>query len=155
MTISTTTGSGTVDGNFAVVINLDNPTDAPEFVAMTGTFKGSMQVVVDTTAKPPRTLPLINSSDGASIATPTDVLGFPIAGRRPGSGLARLKHKLDPAPLHRRFRLTLHGGPARLASAGVTRTSDAFYLGDHGQLIRVQPDERSLGFPTVRVEIDF
>ena len=32
---------------------------------------------------------------------------------------------------------------------------DAFYLGDHGQLIRVLPDERSLGFPTVRVEIDF
>ena len=32
---------------------------------------------------------------------------------------------------------------------------EAFYLGDHGQLIRVLPDERSLGFPTVRVEIDF
>jgi hypothetical protein len=34
-------------------------------------------------------------------------------------------------------------------------SKEAFYLGDHGQLIKVQPDERSLGFPTVRVEIDF
>ncbi len=118
--IETATGSGSVDGTFAVVINLDNTTDAPEFVAMTGTFKGSMQVVIDTTAKPPRTLPLINLNDGTF--TPTDVLGFPISAR---SRATLLGISLDPVrqvrpgALHRRVPSALHGGQARLASPGV------------------------------------
>ena len=158
--IETATGSGSVDGTFAVVINLDNTTDAPEFVAMTGTFKGSMQVVIDTNAKPPRTLPLINLNDGTF--TPTDVLGFPITcppgpGPEPCTDIRALG--LDPArfgaaPFTGVFRLPFtvdqHGWRHRAFS-----NREAFYLGDHGQLIRVQPDERSLGFPTVRVEIDF
>ncbi len=32
---------------------------------------------------------------------------------------------------------------------------DTFYLGDDGQLIRVQPFERVLGFPPVRLELKF
>src|SRR5262245_28373709 len=75
--VDTTTGSGTVDGTFAVVVNLDNTTDAAEFVVMTGTFNGLMQVVVDTSVNPPRQLPLINLNDGTF--TPTDVLGVPVA----------------------------------------------------------------------------
>jgi hypothetical protein len=147
--IETATGSGSVDGTFAVVINLDNTTDAPEFVAMTGTFKGSMQVVIDTKAKPPRTLPLINLNDGTF--TPTDVLGFPIS----AVGMVGLDPAMfGPAPFTGVFRLpfTVDMGGWRHRPFS---NRDAFYLGDHGQLIKVEPDERSLGFPTVRVEIDF
>lgn len=148
--IKTETGSGTVDGTFAVVINLDNTTDSPEFVAMTGTFTGLLQVVVDMSANPPRTLPLINLTNG--IFEPTDVLGIPIPfikdafnldpanfGKAPFTGVFRLPFTVDK-------RGSRHRAHSR---------KDAFYLGDHGQLIKVQPDERSLGFPTVRVEIDF
>jgi hypothetical protein len=158
--IDTETGSGSVDGTFAVVINLDNTTDAPEFVAMTGTFKGDMQVVVDLSAKPPRTLPLINLNNGNF--QPADVLGFPITcppvpGPKPCTDISALG--LDPAkfgaaPFTGVFRLPFtvdkRGWRHRAHSS-----KDAFYLGDQGQLIKVQPDERSLGFPTVRVEIDF
>jgi hypothetical protein len=154
--IETATGSGSVDGTFAVVINLDNTTDAPEFVAMTGTFKGLMQVVIDTSAKPPKTLPLINLNDGTF--TPNDVLGFPVVDPKgQGNDIRQLgldPAKFGPAPFTGVFRL-----PFTVDKRGWRHRAfsnrDAFYLGDHGQLIRVQPDERSLGFPTVRVEIDF
>ena len=35
------------------------------------------------------------------------------------------------------------------------RFADAFYLGDNGEFIPVRPDERGLGYATVRVEIEF
>jgi hypothetical protein len=158
--VDTTTGSGKLDGTFAVVVNLDNTTDAAEFVVMTGTFNGSMQVLADTSVTPPRQLPLINLNDGTF--TPTDVLGVPIA----AVGMICLeptkkakKFCLDPkdfapASFTGVFRLPFmvdrFGWRQRAQS-----NSEAFYLGDDGQLIRVKADERSLGFPTVRVEIDF
>jgi hypothetical protein len=148
--IHTETGSGTVKGTFAVVINLDNLTDAPEFVAMTGKFEGLMRVVVDMSVNPPRTLPLINLNNGTF--TPEAVLGVPI------SMIDDVFHldptKFAPAPFTGVFRL-----PFTVDNRGwrhrAHSSNEAFYLGDHGQLIKVQPDERSLGFPTVRVEIDF
>jgi hypothetical protein len=42
--ISLATGKGTVSGTYAVVINLDNPTDAAEYVVQTGTFQGQMDL---------------------------------------------------------------------------------------------------------------
>jgi len=150
------TGAGGVSGTFAVVIELDNPTDAPEFVVMTGKFEGSMQVVVDMMAKPPRTLPLINLNDGTF--TPETVLGVPITSTDPTvPDISTVWHldpdKFGPAPFTGIFRLpfTVDRHVWRRASS----TREAFYLGDKGQLIKVQPDERSLGYPTVRVEIDF
>lgn len=157
--ISTETGSGKVSGTFAVVINLDNTTDSPEFVAMTGTFEGAMQVVVDMTANPPRTLPLINLNNGEF--KPTDVLGLPIehigmicVSPKKSEPLCLNPEDFGPAPFTGVFRL-----PFTVDRFGWRHRAfpnrEAFYLGDHGQLIRVLPDERSLGFPTVRVEIDF
>jgi hypothetical protein len=32
---------------------------------------------------------------------------------------------------------------------------DAYYLSDNGHPVRVKDNERSLGFPTVRLEIEF
>ena len=42
--ISLTTGRGTVDGTFAVVVQDDNAVDAPEFVVMNGAFHGNMDL---------------------------------------------------------------------------------------------------------------
>jgi len=155
--IDTETGAGSVSGTFAVVVNLDNTTDAPEFVAMTGTFKGAMQVVIDTKAKPPKALPLINLNDGTF--TPEAVLGFPITSTDPKVPDIRALG-LDPAhfgeaPFTGIFRLPFTVERQHVWRRASFTTREAFYLGDNGQLIKVQPDERSLGFPTVRVEIDF
>jgi hypothetical protein len=154
--IDTTTGSGKVTGTFAVVVNIDNITDSPEFVAMTGSFDGSMQVVVDMSTNPPRTLPLINLSNGAF--TPEAVLGVPIPVIDQVLCDPTLPCPLDPA----KFAPAPFTGVFRLPFTVERRSwrraishREAYYLGDNGQLIRVQPNERSLGFPTVRVEIDF
>ena len=42
--ISLLTGQGTVEGSFAVVVQDDNATDAPEFVVMNGVFNGNMDL---------------------------------------------------------------------------------------------------------------
>jgi hypothetical protein len=42
--ISLLTGRGTVSGTYAVVLNIDNPADAPEYVVQTGTFSGEMDL---------------------------------------------------------------------------------------------------------------
>jgi hypothetical protein len=42
--ISLLTGRGSVSGTYAVVLNIDNPTDAPEYVVQTGTFVGDMDL---------------------------------------------------------------------------------------------------------------
>jgi hypothetical protein len=152
--IDTQTGSGTLTGTppaggVSVVVNLDNTTDAPEFVVMTGQFEGKMQVLVDMKANPPAQLPLIALTDATF--TPLDVLGVPIA----HIGMLGLDPaKFGPASFTGTFRLPFsvdHRG--RRIKAHPKR--DAFYLDDRGKLIRVQPDERSLGYPTVRIEIDF
>lgn len=42
--ISLATGKGTVSGTYAVVLNVDNATDAAEYVVQTGTFSGLMDL---------------------------------------------------------------------------------------------------------------
>ena len=44
--ISLLTGQGTVEGSFAVVVQDDNATDAPEFVVMNGVFHGDMDLSI-------------------------------------------------------------------------------------------------------------
>jgi hypothetical protein len=154
--IDTNTGSGDLTGTFAIVVNIDNTTDSPEFVAMTGSFSGDMQVVVDMSAHPPRTLPLINLTNG--IFKPEAVLGVPISVIDqvlcdPAKPCPLDPANFAPAPFTGVFRLPFMVERHVWRRAFTTR--EAFYLGDHGQLIKVKPDERSLGFPTVRVEIDF
>jgi hypothetical protein len=149
------TGSGVLkDGAFSVVVNLDNKTDAPEFVVMTGEFGGDLQVVIDTSTTPPQALPLINLTNG-KLTTKT-VLGVPVQSidqLNEGWHLSLDPKDFEPVPFTGVFRLpfTVERHIWRRAFS----TREAFYLGDKGQLIKVQLDERSLGFPTVRVEIDF
>jgi hypothetical protein len=144
--ISVQTGAGAFTGGFAVVVNTDNAADAPEMVVMTGEFQADMQVLADASGT---MLPLIRISNG--VVRPTYVLGVKVA----DVGLFGLTPEMFPvAAFGGVFRL-----PFALDESGnrkkPKKAMDTFYLGDNGELIRTRPDELSLGFATVRVEIAF
>lgn len=136
--VNAATGAGTLSGTFAVVVQGDNPVDAPEFVVMTGSFSGTMQALVDASFRP---LPLIAITSG--VFTPEQVLAYPAAA-----------FGFGPAKFGGTFRLPFALG-ANGEKEKVRRHQAAFYLGDDGRPVRVQRDELSLGWPTVRVEISF
>jgi hypothetical protein len=119
--ISLWTGKGAVDGTFAVVVQDDNKTDAPEYVVMNGTFAGSMDLSI-------RPLGKVVGTFTASGGQPVPFCGtfrLPFA-------LDRYGNRVDP-----------------------TRWSTAYYLGDDGvDLMTVRDREKSLGMPTVRLEIN-
>ena len=123
--ISLWTGKGTVDGTFAVVVQDDNTTDAPEYVVMNGTFAGQM----DLSIRP---------------------LGKIVGTFSAGGGSA-------PVPFCGTFRL-----PFKVADDGSgkrqnpARNQAAYYLHDDGAtLLPVQAAEKSIGMPTVRLELKF
>jgi hypothetical protein len=125
--ISLATGWGPVQGTFSVTVQLDNPVDAPEFVVMTGTFRGDM----DLSAAVAGVAPLGYLRNGtltidATGQTATFSGTFRMPYRKSGDKRVR------PNP----------GG-------------DAFYLGDDGKSFPVKMDERALGWPTVRFELNF
>lgn len=146
--ISLAGGNGSFTGAFAVVVNLDNPVDAPEFVVMTGTFGANMQILADANGQ---MLPLIQISNG-SLST-TDVLGVPV----------QYVGLFFPGLTPEMFAPASFGGTFRLPFA--VRNDDmkvkpqrgvqAFYLGDNGDFIPIQQNETSLGYATVRVEVGF
>ncbi len=146
--ISLATGAGTLTGTFAVVINLDNPVDAAEFVVMEGTFAGNMQLLFNMTTTPPSALPLIAMPLGT--LTPTSILGVPLAYV---AGLGLSPAQFPPTHFGGVFRLpfVMNNGKKEKPR----RNADAFYLNDDGRTVKVQKDELSLGWPTVRVEITF
>ena len=122
--VSLTTFSGTISGNFWVVVNSDatNLTDAQELVIMAGSFEGNVQVIDPPEGHRIAVLP-------GSTFTPEWVLeGFP---------------KPSPATFSGTFRLpfTVH--------------HIAVYETDRGRLVPVLPNERALGRPNVRLEVDF
>ena len=135
--LSLADGKGTVGGTFAVVVQGDNMVDAPEFVVMTGSFAGQADL----------SLPFKG-------VAPT---GFVTSGRgfidlngdgQPGAGepaftftgTFRLPFALDTAGKH----------------AKPQRHNPAYYLADDFQTtVPVEGGEKSLGWPTVRLEITF
>lgn len=127
--VSLASGTGTLTGTFSVVVNEPNSaTDAPELVALSGTFVGTIDMR-DALAGVPR----------ASINE------------------ARLYYagSADPAgTFDATFRLPF----AKTTKGEFERAKpnrDAFYLGDQGEMVPVRPSERSLGSPTVRVDVTF
>jgi len=145
--VSLQTGSGAFTGGFAVVVNADNPVDAPELVVMTGTFGASMQVLAGANGE---RLPLIQITNGT--VTPTDVLGVPIA--YVGLYFTGLTPEMFPSgTFGGMFRLPFAMHDSKKVKP--QRNTDAFYLGDDGEFIRIQQNETSLGYATVRVEIGF
>jgi len=122
------TGKGTLNGSYTVTVQDTNVVDAPEFVIMTGTFKGD----ADLSPAFAGVAPLGHITNG--IATVDDTpLTFSF------SGTFRLPFVLDA--------LGKHGKPKR--------NRGAYYLGDNGIPFRLKHNEKSLGFPTVRIDINF
>ena len=127
--LSLATGTGTLGGTYAVVVQGDNAVDAPEFVIMTGTFSGKADLSLSLSGQAPLGVITdgVGTIDGYSEAT------FKF------TGTFRLPFALDEVGQRRQPR----------------RESNAYYLNDHGRAVEVKNEERSLGMPTVRLEIDF
>jgi hypothetical protein len=127
--LSLATGKGTLGGTYAVVVQGDNDVDAPEFVIMTGTFFGKADLSPSLSGQAP--------------------LGFITDGVGTIDGYSEAKFKFTGT-----FRL-----PFSLDQAGrrhrASRDWDAYYLDDRGNPVKVKDQERSLGTPTVRLEIEF
>jgi len=127
--LSLDTGKGTLGGKYAVVVQGDNKTDAPEFVIMTGTFAGDADLSQSLSGHAP--LGFITNGI-ATIDGSTTTFKF--------TGTFRLPFALD-----------VTGRPFWLRRVW----DDAYYLNDSGHPQRVKDTERSLGYPTVRLEIEF
>ena len=123
--------SGALRGTYAVLVQLDNAIDSPEFPVQTGTFSGVI------TFEPP--LPLGFVSGGTfTIDGAADRLPFKAVFRQPFTKSA-----------------TGHVGKTVSRSDPSARRAAAYYLLDNGRLEKVRPDERAVGWPTVRFEITF
>lgn len=133
--ISTATGVGTLAGTWATVVQGDNPVDGPEFVMLTGSFTGTIDLSPTLAGVP------LGSIAGEMLVD-ANPFGVP-AGPYPFTGTFRL-------PFSR-------GKDGKASRAG--RGRDAFYLGgtaeQPGRPFPVRKDEHSLGVPTVRLEIQF
>jgi hypothetical protein len=129
--------SGRVSGTYAVVVQLDNGVDSPEFPVQTGTFSGTINFQAP--------LPLGFISKGT----------FTIDG-------VNTKYSFN-AVFRQPFRMAENAGvvtgrgrsmAASKADANA-RFQRAYYLLDNGEVQEVRPDERAVGWPTVRFEINF
>jgi hypothetical protein len=126
--LSLSTGKGTLGGTFAVVVQGDNMTDAEEFVIMSGTFKGDADLSLAFSGKP---LGFITNGVGTIDGYEGATFAF--------SGTFRLPFAFDWTGKYGKIRKN-HG---------------AYYLGDNGYPFRVRRDEKSLGVPTVRIDLKF
>ena len=121
-------GKGSVAGKFAVVVQGDNKADAPEFVVMTGSFGGG----ADLSPAFAGVAPLGRIADGQGFVDQTgQTFTF--------TGTFRLPFALDP-----------QGGRAK-----PRQHQNAYYLDDYRTPVPVLAGERSIGWPTVRLEIKF
>jgi len=145
--VSTVTGTGPVNGTFDVVINApgNSSVHVPDLPVLSGTFIGTVNLSNAILSGVP-----LGSLDGGSL-TYTHVADLngalvPFAGcplqcpTSQFSGTFRLPFAIDR-----------HG---RAEKSDHKRT--AFYLADDFKtLILIQSNERSIGFPTVRLELSF
>ncbi len=127
--LSLATGRGTVKGTYAVVVQGDNAVDASEFVVMTGTFEGDGDLSPAIAGQAP--IGFITNGVGTIDGYPGPAFSF--------TGKFRLPFALTP----------------RGEQSAPRRHVGAYYLNDAGKPVSVQAEEKSIGFPTVRLEIKF
>jgi hypothetical protein len=127
--LSLATGTGIVGGSYSVVVQDNNAVDAPEFVIMTGTFAGDADLSSSLSGQ----APIGFITNGVATVDGYEGSAFKF------TGTFRLPFALDEAGRRRRPH----------------RDDDAYYLGDEGSPVKVTNRERSLGLPTVRLEINF
>jgi hypothetical protein len=125
--VSLITGKGKIWGSWATVVQFDNEVDAPEATVLTGTFEGE----IDLSPVLAKVAPLGYVTNGVFTIDGTDA-------QYSFSGTFRLPFSLERA---RRGRVDDRG--------------NAFYLADDGRRVHVKTNERALGWPLVRFEVDF
>jgi hypothetical protein len=129
--------SGAVWGTYAVLVQLDNGADSPEFPVQTGTFSGVMNF------QPP--LPLGFVSGGT----------FTIDGV-PGSFPFDAVFRQPVRQIEKKDAVTRRGNAVKSSRTEAAARSDAaYYLLDDGTWQELRADERAVGWPTVRFEISF
>jgi hypothetical protein len=130
--LSLADGKGTLGGTFAVVVQDTNMTDAPEFVVMTGSFAGAADLSLPFARVAP--IGFLTGGKGCIDGYPCDTPAFTF------SGTFRLPFEMD----------------TNQRKVKPRRYANAYYLADDFRTTTwVWPHERALGFPTVRLEINF
>jgi hypothetical protein len=130
--LSLADGKGTLGGTFAVVVQDTNIVDAPEFVVMTGSFAADADLSLPFAGVAP--IGFLTGGKGCIDGYPCGTPAFTF------SGTFRLPFETDP---------NRHAVKSR-------RYLSAYYLADDfSTLLPVEPNERSIGLPTVRLEIKF
>jgi hypothetical protein len=129
--------SGAVSGTYAVLVQLDNGIDSPEFPVQTGTFSGVINFQLP--------LPLGFVSGGTfTIDGVTGSFPFDAVFRQP----VRQIEKKDA--------VTKRGNTVKSSRTEASaRWETAYYLLDDGTWQELRADERAVGWPTVRFEITF
>jgi hypothetical protein len=130
--VSLVTGLGTLSGRFAVVVQGDNPVDSPEFVVMRGNFRGKIDFGFVLTA---------------GFGTVTGTFTSDAGQRIPFSGTFRVPFAIDVTT-----------GQKCLPSAANPACVPMYTNLDPtvpSPVVPVQPNEYSLGYPTVRFDIQF
>ena len=131
--VSLATGQGPVWGTFGVVVDApgNSSVHIPDLPVMTGTFQGTVDLSL--AVRPLMPMPVGYLRDGTLTI---DQTGQTVA----FSGTFRLPFALDNVGR------AAHARGDFLAS---------YYLADDGTLLWIRPQERALGFPLVRLEIQF
>ncbi len=141
--VSTVIGTGPVSGTFDVVINApgNSSVHVPDLPVISGTFSGD----VDLSLAVLHRVPLGGIRGTFTITQMAD----------PSTGMLGPLPQRVVLPFRGTFRMPF-AVDARGRAARSERKSAAFYLADDLQtLILVRSTERSIGFPTVRLEVRF
>ena len=129
--------SGGMSGTYAVLVQLDNGADSPEFPVQTGTFSGVINF------RP--SLPLGFVSNGS----------FTIDGVQ-GSYPFNAVFRQPVRDIAKKDVVTQRGKTVKATRTEVSaRTDPAYYLMDDGSWQLLRGDERAVGWPTVRFEVNF
>jgi hypothetical protein len=153
-----TYGSGKVWGTLAIVVNADNVVDAPEYVVMTGRFQATMCLTEPTQffgkkkmAGPSTQRILI--ADG--VFSPENVAGYTPAQLAAAMYAPVEALGLAPSSFSGVFRLPFAVVKGRKEKPREDRSESFYYLSDTDRLIKVRKNETALGYPTVRIEVNF
>ena len=146
--INLATGFGDFSGTFTVVIPGDNPVDSPEWIVLTGSFKGKMDF------SPAILLGVPLGHVTGTLQTKSARHGDRNGGAFPFTGTFRLPFVL-PVPDQALF----GNAPLPLTPMDrydITRTTRPLYLlDDMANVMPVQASEFGAGWATVKFEINF
>jgi hypothetical protein len=155
--VSETTGLGTFEGRFAVVVQGDNPVDGPEWVVMKGSFRGRM----DFGPALAHSLPYGMVQGHFTVERTGKNIPFAGIFRLPFLGSFAPAVGVDPmtgVPITRTLRQLLCPlTPTPNPNLGGPDIAYVDTIGGepNGKCLDVLPTELSLGWPTVRFEIRF